>query len=159
MFSRSAFFILMTFLQCLGEMCIHVCAANACVCRCRCVWSTDDNLQWDSPGAKHIWVGWYVCMFLYVCVNIPWYTCGSHRTTCMSWFSSFTVWVPGIELWCQAWWQVPLPTELSCLPSFVVLRWMSQCVAQASLDSYPPISASPVLELQGWASNPHLKEF
>lgn len=42
--------------------------------------------------------------------------CGGPRTTCRSLFSSYTMWVPGIDLRCQASWRVPLPMEPSHQP-------------------------------------------
>ena len=48
------------------------------------------------------------------CTCITWHPCGGERSTLGSWFFLSTMWVLGIELACQVWWQVSSPTKSSC---------------------------------------------
>lgn len=52
-----------------------------------------------------------------VCITyLPWYAFGGQRTSCGSWFSPSTRWIPGIELKSCGFVQAPLSTGASLWP-------------------------------------------
>lgn len=47
--------------------------------------------------------------------------CGGQRASCRCWFSSSTMWVPGLNSSHQAGWQEPFPVEPSLLPEYIYI--------------------------------------
>lgn len=53
--------------------------------------------------------------YVYLCVCVSDVVCGSQRTACRSHFSPSSVWIPGIHVSRQSWWQAPLLPKPSSL--------------------------------------------
>lgn len=73
-----------------------------------------------SNNNSHLLSAFYWLLFFdidFVCVSIPWLTCGDHVTTYRSWFSPCAMQAPGINPRCQAWWREPSPSQPSGWPS------------------------------------------